>query len=253
LPSTYKTDFLELNKWVGEDKPRMDDFNADNLKIDSGAADLNHAITAHAGATTPHMSVQDRFALEAAGTHAANATMHMSAQDRTNLNTAHTHVTAVPPHFSTQDRNSLNAANTHVAAVPPHLSTQDRNNLVAAVAHMATGNLHMTQAERTRLSNTWDWHMFAYPGNGAANRSIALGFRPSFGIVFGSGVPLAETNMHNLTLRQFAAMFSTHGVSRGVTIHSNGIEVQNFPAGDHLGNATVLNMSGVVYTIIAVR
>lgn len=35
MSSTYKTTFLGLNKFVGEDKPKMDDVNFDNLQIDT--------------------------------------------------------------------------------------------------------------------------------------------------------------------------------------------------------------------------
>jgi len=197
--------------------------------------------------------VQDRFALEAAGTHAANATMHMSAADRTQMSAAHTHVSATAPHFSTQDRNALNAANTHAAAVPPHLSTPDRNNLAAAVTHMATGNLHITQAERSRIRYTPGWNVHVYVGNGAASRRLVYGYRPLFGFVYGLGVPLFELNMHSVTLRQYMAMFSVHGASQHVTVHNDGIEVRNFPAGDHLGNGTVLNMNGIVYVVVTAQ
>lgn len=34
MPSTNKTSFLLLNKWVASDAPKMADFNSDNQKID---------------------------------------------------------------------------------------------------------------------------------------------------------------------------------------------------------------------------
>ena len=35
MPSTNKTAFLGLNKWLGSDKPKIEDFNADNQKLDN--------------------------------------------------------------------------------------------------------------------------------------------------------------------------------------------------------------------------
>lgn len=35
MPSKFKTPFLKLNKFIGTDKPKMDDFNSDNLLIDN--------------------------------------------------------------------------------------------------------------------------------------------------------------------------------------------------------------------------
>lgn len=34
MASTYKTNYLGLNKFVGSDKPKMDDFNFDNETLD---------------------------------------------------------------------------------------------------------------------------------------------------------------------------------------------------------------------------
>ena len=34
MTSTYKTNYLGLNKFVGSDKPKMDDFNFDNETLD---------------------------------------------------------------------------------------------------------------------------------------------------------------------------------------------------------------------------
>ncbi len=35
MPSTNKTPFLQLNRWIGGDKPKMEDFNVDNQKVDT--------------------------------------------------------------------------------------------------------------------------------------------------------------------------------------------------------------------------
>ena len=209
----------------------MNDFNTDNLRIDTGVSSLNGAIAAHAAATTPHMSVQDRFSLQAAGEHIAAAALHLSAQDRTNFNAAHA----------------------HIAATAPHISAQERTNIAAAVSHIASGTLHLTQAQRDRIASSLRWNVHTYTGNGTLTRSINIGYRPLFGIVCGLGVPMFETNMFDHTLRQYAAVFTRHGSSQHVTLENSGIGVRNSPNGDHLGNGLVLNMNGTTYVIIAAR
>ena len=253
MPSTHKTDFLELNRWISEDKPRMEDFNTDNQRTDAGVAALNTAITAHTAAATPHMSVGDRFALEAAGEHTRTTPPHLSAQDRSNLTTAHSHVSATPPHLSTQDRTNLNAAHTHVSTTAPHISAQERANIAAAVSHIAAEAIHLTAGQRDRIAASLRWQVHTYAGNGALNRDIDIGYRPLFGIVCALGVPMFETNMFDSTLRQHTAIFTRHGSSLHVTLNNNGISVRNSPNGDHLGNAVALNLTNTTYVIIAAR
>ena len=57
MPSSNKTTHLQLNSFIGSDKPKMDDFNYDNQKIDA-----------------------------ALGEHLADAVAHLTAQERQNLN-----------------------------------------------------------------------------------------------------------------------------------------------------------------------
>lgn len=38
MPSTYKTEHLGLNRWLGSDKPKRTDFNEDNERIDAAVA-----------------------------------------------------------------------------------------------------------------------------------------------------------------------------------------------------------------------
>lgn len=49
MASTNYTAHYGLNQWVGSDKPKMQDFNADNAKLDS-------ALYAHTSDTTRHIS-----------------------------------------------------------------------------------------------------------------------------------------------------------------------------------------------------
>lgn len=58
MPSTYKTPNYGLNKWTGSDKPKMDDFNLDNEKLDA-------ALGAHAANATLHLSEEEHGWLRA--------------------------------------------------------------------------------------------------------------------------------------------------------------------------------------------
>lgn len=44
MPSSNKTQHLLLNKWLGTDKPKKDDFNSDNQKIDEACRLLSQSI-----------------------------------------------------------------------------------------------------------------------------------------------------------------------------------------------------------------
>ena len=60
MPSTNKTAHLGLNQWIGSDKPRKDDFNADNAAIDQ-------AIRTHVQDATAHVTSQERQAWNQVG------------------------------------------------------------------------------------------------------------------------------------------------------------------------------------------
>ncbi|MEG0116178.1 MAG: hypothetical protein RR115_07220 [Hydrogenoanaerobacterium sp.] len=56
MSSTHKTPFLNLNQWLGTDKPKREDFCNDNLKTDT-------AIKNHVENSAAHLSASDRITL----------------------------------------------------------------------------------------------------------------------------------------------------------------------------------------------
>lgn len=67
MPSSSKTPSLGLNKWLGTDKPKKDDFNADNQKMDDAHKALAATVTAngqslatHTGNTASHITAAER-------------------------------------------------------------------------------------------------------------------------------------------------------------------------------------------------
>ncbi|MEG1993934.1 MAG: hypothetical protein RR048_03405, partial [Oscillospiraceae bacterium] len=63
MPSSYKTSFLKLNRFIGIDKPKMDDFNNDNMVIDNELKSQSEKIAAvqsHVSDTQNHITPQER-------------------------------------------------------------------------------------------------------------------------------------------------------------------------------------------------
>lgn len=58
MPSTNNTQNLELNQWIGTDKPKMADFNDDNLKLDA-------AMGGHLADAIRHLTGAERTAWNA--------------------------------------------------------------------------------------------------------------------------------------------------------------------------------------------
>ena len=53
MPSTYKTEHLGLNRWIGTDKPKRTDFNEDNDLLDA-------SVFGHLTDTAAHITQQER-------------------------------------------------------------------------------------------------------------------------------------------------------------------------------------------------
>lgn len=104
MPSSNKTSHLQLNQWIGSDKPRKDDFNADNFALDTAVGGLHERIVQleESGGDQPseevlalfgsHTQDADRHTTAAQkgkwDTHAANAEIHVTAQEKNAWNNA---------------------------------------------------------------------------------------------------------------------------------------------------------------------
>jgi len=60
MASTNKTTYLNLNQWVGSDKPKMADFNTDNQRIDTGVSALNSSMLSHINSALVHLTTADK-------------------------------------------------------------------------------------------------------------------------------------------------------------------------------------------------
>lgn len=61
MASSNKTETLGLNQWLGTDKPKRDDFNADNLAIDQAVKNLQESVDMAMGSYTGTGIVSGRF------------------------------------------------------------------------------------------------------------------------------------------------------------------------------------------------
>lgn len=87
MPSTHKTGHLSLNNWLGTDKPKKDDFNEDNSRIDNAcrrmAQDIGGLAAAGESAGQKLAGLEERCG-EVSGTIAAHvaAGVHCTAAER---------------------------------------------------------------------------------------------------------------------------------------------------------------------------
>lgn len=61
MPSSQKTSHLNLNSWSGADKPKMDDFNADNQKLDDAFFKLTPVFGSYVGDGKPMREIDLGF------------------------------------------------------------------------------------------------------------------------------------------------------------------------------------------------
>ena len=85
MPSSNKTLNLELNKWIGSDKPKKDDFNADNQKLDTAIKQLSDQLgQLSQSQQSGHLS--NAQAVSSLGTslstHVENAAVHVTAAEK---------------------------------------------------------------------------------------------------------------------------------------------------------------------------
>ncbi|MCL2068333.1 MAG: hypothetical protein FWH00_00380 [Oscillospiraceae bacterium] len=88
MPSSSKTAFLELNRWSGEDKPKMADFNADNQRVDDGVSAIRTLLDVHTSAGGAHLTTQSLDAIAAATAHIASADLHITEDEKSRLDTS---------------------------------------------------------------------------------------------------------------------------------------------------------------------
>lgn len=62
MSSTLKTNHYSLNSWIGLDKPKREDFNYDNQRIDGALHTLETGLETHQGDGVAHITAAERAA-----------------------------------------------------------------------------------------------------------------------------------------------------------------------------------------------
>ena len=96
MPSSNKTLYLALNKWLGSDKPKKDDFNDDNQIIDEamnamsvridGLSGADSALAEHTSDSAAHVTGGEKASWNGAATnlssHQSNSGIHVTQQEK---------------------------------------------------------------------------------------------------------------------------------------------------------------------------
>ncbi len=156
MPSTHKTPHLGLNHWQASDKPKMEDFNGDNLLLDQAIAQ-----------------------------------------------------------------------------------------------HVAAENEHVTPQEKAFVAQPF--YLGSYVGNDAAKRSITLGFRPRFVLVFADQFNIALYQSNQTQTSNYLGLACLGFSTTPLEITNQGFSV-SYSSGAAPGSAVArLNAQGVNYAYLAIK
>lgn len=85
MPSNNKTLHLQLNKWLGSDKPKKDDFNSDNQKIDEACRLLSQSVELLESAVQSGSKVSEQAIASLSASfsaHAGNLGVHVTQSEK---------------------------------------------------------------------------------------------------------------------------------------------------------------------------
>lgn len=182
MPSSDKTPRLGLNRWSGGDKPKKDDFNADNGLLDAAFGGLSERLRE----------------LE-----------------------------------ETSEAGSAEAVR-------------------ALESHTADTGIHITPEERAAWSRGGSGMVIGtYEGEGTSTRSITLGFRPRFGILYAVGCGPVETYWAGQESRTYLGFFGAAGCSLHLSVQANGFSVASHVNRPMDGLGYKYNEYGVTYVYVA--
>lgn len=125
------------------------------------------------------------------------------------------------------------------------------NNIIDTTlgGHIANSGIHVTADEKARIAEPYDVRIYA--GSGESERTISVGFSPSFVIVYKRGVPpVAYSGGANVINSGYACY--GHGSTTGLVLTSSGVVVTETSVNAD-GVRVSLNESGSQYTLIAFK
>ncbi len=216
MPSSSKTPFLKLNKWLGLDKPKKDDFNSDNQKIDEAYGLLSQSVVQLEAAQQSSSYASEQAVEELADTvasHSSDANVHASSSEKTAWNTAAT------------------------------MTTTTTN-------HIENTNVHVTSSEKIAWNGAASFVLGSYIGNGATTQKITLGYQPKFIFIFPVGDGLIRANWLNEMLSSNSGCLTPLGSTFGMTLNADGFTVEYYSPGGVDGFQIKNNAPGVKYVYL---
>lgn len=225
MASSNKTTYLGLNRWLGTDKPKREDFNADNQKIDTKVQQLFTTISGQGDAIGGH------------DTAISGLTDQVAALEGVSQGQS-----AAIGRLDT----SMEAAGSAITALEGEASSQQ----TALQSHTNSAAVHITEAERIKWNAMPEPQCYTYTGNAAMSRRIALGAKPKCGFVFAVGYPPTSLNATSGLHEINTVFFSGEGCGSGIALNSDGFTIYHDGVSGGDGTALKLNRSGTAYVCI---
>lgn len=118
-------------------------------------------------------------------------------------------------------------------------------------SHIRDTDIHITAQERDNWNNRLV--VGQYFGTGNSTKSVNLGFKPVFLLVFSHSDPLSSYSQSTLKTENFFAFMIGNNHSHGVEPTSNGFKALNGSTYEISSAVPYLNKLGVTYSFIAVK
>ncbi len=118
-------------------------------------------------------------------------------------------------------------------------------------SHISDPDVHVSADEKDRWNNSFDFGMFT--GDGRATRTINIGFRPRFVIVFEEDAPPCVYDPSETYIASYCGFAMDKINSMGVSLAENGFTVYNGESHEYLGAAPYLNRFPYSYAFFAMK
>ncbi|MEG1779083.1 MAG: hypothetical protein RR263_03195, partial [Oscillospiraceae bacterium] len=237
--------YLGLNKFVGADKPKMADFNSDNLTIDNHIKTHEENSGIHLTAAEVDTSVANKINI-----HEQNVGIHLTAATVDSKINTHEQKTNIHLTEAIVD----GKVTAHEQKTGIHLTAANVDDAVTSKvnAHEQKTSIHLTAANVSSLIKA-EYVIGTYSGDGTYKRSIALGFVPTFGLIFQNGEFVSHFDQIDATNYTGTAIASKYSCSKGVELTTDGFKVtqsQELPVDAQMIN---LNKAGGTYTYLMLK
>lgn len=112
-------------------------------------------------------------------------------------------------------------------------------------SHLVNTSSHLSADDRLLLSSPV---LGSYTGDGKQSRTVALGFKPRFGVVYAkANSPLIQYSPDLGYVPCAFGFFSTEGCSLGLSLTNTGFTAQYYSGSAAAASLPWLNCSGTVY------